>query len=211
MLTAIVGLLANENRLESTTFLYTNAKEYGCTNDGTANWLSKGVSEIRSVLGFPGLMLPSKKLLLIIMAGFETERASEVITTYEPAKLAIGWGSKTDSVTPEHHTINKERANSIVDKIISNDIVDYKPDSFEFSCTDPSATKNAILEYIEALNTYNIIICPLNNKLSTVGAALAALENPSIQICYAQPQEYNVTGYASPSDELTIFRLNSNN
>lgn len=207
VLTAMIGLLANESLLEKTTILYTSATEYGNTADDSPNWLSKGVSDIRSVLGFPGLMLPSKKILLIIMAGFETERASEVISRYEPAKLAIGYGSKAGSLAVKHHELNKMRAGSIVDEILFNNIVDYQPDSFEFSCTDPMETKYSILDYIANAGSYNIIICPLNNKISTVGAALAALELPSIQICYAQPQEYNMAGYAHPSSEVTIYKF----
>lgn len=207
MLIAIVGLFANDQLLDRTTVLYTNSTNYGVTTDSTPNWLSKGVAEIRSVLGFPGMMLPSKKLLLIVMAGFETERAAEVISQYEPAELAIGYGAESESVTSEHYYKNKKNASKITKSIIENNIVDCIPDAFEFSCTNPLLTRDSILSYINDKKQYNIVICPLNNKISTIGATLAALERPEIQLCYARPQEYNIAGYARPSEYLTIFEM----
>jgi hypothetical protein len=47
----------------------------------------------------------------------------------------------------------------------------------------------------------------LNTKLSTVGVALAAIENPEIQICYAEPEEYNTDGYSKPGKEVTVISL----
>jgi hypothetical protein len=47
----------------------------------------------------------------------------------------------------------------------------------------------------------------MNTKISTVGAALAAIKQESIQLCYAQANIYNVERYSAVSDEVFIFEL----
>ncbi|WP_285361445.1 hypothetical protein [Pseudomonas sp. fls2-241-TYG-175] len=207
LLVAIIGLLASENLFKKTTIIYTTASEYSYNTDNNSKWLSRGISDIRSILGFPGMMLPSRKLHLIIMAGFESDRAMEVISRYEPARLSIGYGSRKDSVLLEHHNTNREFAKNIFNYVIENELVDDSPLQFEFSCNNPLTTKKILINHINSFPNDNIIICALNNKISTIGAALAALENPKIQICYAQPQEYNILGYVKPGDEVTIIDL----
>jgi hypothetical protein len=46
----------------------------------------------------------------------------------------------------------------------------------------------------------------MNTKLSTSGAALAALEADEIQLCYASARHYNIEGYSRPSQECIIFQ-----
>lgn len=43
--------------------------------------------------------------------------------------------------------------------------------------------------------------------VSTVGVVLAALEHPEIQICYAEPEEYNTDGYASRVTKPPLWLL----
>jgi len=42
---------------------------------------------------------------------------------------------------------------------------------------------------------------------ATVGVALLCLERPEIQLCYAQPIEYNIDGYATPDEWVTVFTV----
>lgn len=207
LLVAIIGLFASESLLSRITLLYTGASEYSFNTPDDQTWLSRGVVEIRSVLGFPGVMLPSKKLHLVIMAGFEIERAVEVIRRYEPARLTIGYGSKLQSVSEKHHNANKEFAAQIETLLIEQDGMSNDLHHFEFSCVDPYATKDDLISYLSHTKDENIVVCTLNTKLSTVGAALAALEMPNVQICYAQPAEYNVLGYAMPGLSVTVIHL----
>ncbi|MCU0118925.1 hypothetical protein N8H74_11720 [Pseudomonas sp. B2M1-30] len=207
MLVAFMGLLQSKNLLKGTTLLYTGADEYSFNTSKDQKWLSRGVVDIRSILGFPGTMLPSKKLHLIIMVGFETERSTEVINRYEPSRLTIAYGAKDHSVSEEHHLTNLGFAQNILNNFLENPRSIDSPHNLEFSCTDPFFTKSSLESYISQFPNENIVICPLNTKISTVGAALAALEMPDIQICYAQPAEYNILGYASPGKEITIIKL----
>lgn len=210
LLSVLIAIIEGLNAINRVTLLYVGAKEYSFNTESGDVWLSRGVRQIRSVLGFPGAMLPSKKLHLILLAGFEVERAAEVILQYEPASLSIGLGKKELSVSTEHHEKNKIFFDKLVDFIENQESFSECAHHFEFSCLDPKQTKDMILEHIDSLNlmdSKNIVICPLNTKLSTVGATLAAIERPSIQICYAEPLEYNIDGYASPGHEVSIIEL----
>ena len=81
--------------------------------------------------------------------------------------------------------------------------------SFNFSCTNPFELKQQLLEHIKKIDNgeFNIIIAPLNNKISTVGVALAALENNNLQVCYAEAKEYNSSNYVSSSGKVSIFSM----
>ncbi len=201
LLVVLLGILYKMQIINKTVLLYVSASEYSV-------WLSRGVRSIRSILGFPGMMLPSKKLHLVILAGFEVERASELIVRCEPASISIGVGKREQSISEAHHDKNKlsfERLDQFV-KSIDFDSQEVYP--FEFSCVDPVSTKNQLFSHIDdlqLLNDRNIVICPLNTKLSTVGVALAAFERPEIQICYAEPDEYNVNEYCKPGKDVTII------
>lgn len=207
LLIAFIGLIANERLLNRITLLYTKASEYGFNSGSEKLWLSRGVSDIRSVLGFPGVMLPSRRLHLIIMAGFELERAAEIVRRYEPSRLSIAWGSKDQSIHEKHHVSNLHSANELHSFFEAQDDIVESIHKFEFSCISPSKTADAIIKHIAQYPKENTVIVPLNTKLSAVGAALAALHNQEIQICYAQPVEYNSLGYAKPSDSIEVVQL----
>ncbi|TCB78433.1 hypothetical protein [Acinetobacter sp. ANC 4173] len=203
ILVVVVGLLNELDLLKNTNFLYTQANQYG-------EWLSKGVNEIRSILGFSGLMYPSKKLHLIILLGFELERAESVIKSFEPARLTLGIGKKDQSVSNEIFNINNKTKNKIEDLIFSSGLDIENIDNMEFSCLDPYLTENGLLNYINRLDNrdeYNIVIVPLNNKISTLGVALACLKNQDLQISYAEAEEYNYENYAVSNDLISFFKL----
>jgi hypothetical protein len=67
---------------------------------------------------------------------------------------------------------------------------------------------NDLLNEVEKNSEYNTVICPLNTKPSTIGAALAAIKSDNIQLVYAQPVQYNTKGYSTPSNFATILDLN---
>ncbi|XEG74762.1 hypothetical protein QA447_11210 [Pseudomonas sp. abacavir_1] len=209
LLIAVVGLLAIEKILGRVTLIYTGAEKYSYNTSPGQQWLSRGVTEIRSVLGFPGLMLPSRKLHLIVLAGFEVERAAEIIARYEPARLTIAHGGKDQSVSEQHYQSNKQYVEEIRDFLVERSSISEGVSSFEFSCVDPFETCDLVCRYVEDLEGENIVICPLNTKVSTVGVALAGLKYPWLQICYAQAAEYNLQGYAKAGDSVAVISFSN--
>lgn len=207
LLSILIALLNSQGQLSGATLCYTGAKQYSFNTTEAEIWLSKGVNTIRSVLGFPGEQLPSKPLHLVIPMGFEVERAFEVISAYEPAALSLGLGRREASISDAHFESNSRFFKRLEDFVKDQEIECETLSTFSFSCIDPIDTKNDLANHLAKHSDFNTVICPLNTKISTVGVALLCLERPEIQLCYAQPIEYNVDGYATPDEWITVVSL----
>lgn len=161
------------------------------------DWMTKGVREIRPILGFSGLLSPSKPSLLVMLTGFEDERMRTVIDIFEPSHILLGKPCKESSVNKELFDISEEKYNDLKSEY-EYLLID---DGFTFSCKDIQKTKDVILNiYNKYGDNYNVIIAPLNNKISTLGVAFAALHKEEIQICYPSANQYNIDKYSTPSD-----------
>jgi hypothetical protein len=90
----------------TTTFLYTPANEYDPGTDSSEKWLSKGIRNLRSVLGYPGKLMPSRKTHLIVLVGFEADRTLKLIEAMEPTSLTLGMGRQP---TNESHTSTNQQ------------------------------------------------------------------------------------------------------
>lgn len=179
---------------------YNPSKDYSGGVALEDRWLSKGIGEIRSVLGYPGNFKPSRKSHLIVLLGYETERAELLIDAYEPASISLGLGAKSESVSPTLYDINVQFHDKLKHKL-------RQVDEFNFSCINPVNAKKSILQQVDKYIDNNIVIAPMNTKVSTLGAALAAIECQNIQICYASALQYNYDNYSIPSDECYFFDL----
>jgi len=185
---------------------YTGAERYSTNTDKENVWLTRGVGQIRSVLGYPGRFSPSKKLHLVVIVGFEHERVAAVIEQFEPARLTIIYGDPKKSVSSEHFETNKhffEKVWSFVERTQSTQTA---VETCYISCVDPFEAKETILKLATDNNDFNVVVCPMNTKLSTVGAGLASMQNESIQIAYAPAIEYNEEGYSSPANTARVFQ-----
>jgi hypothetical protein len=185
---------------DSVTFVYTAALEYSVDDEEENKWLSKGIGEIRSVLGYPGKVLPTQKSHLVILAGFESDRAERFIDEYEPNVLSIGLGAPDSSTNPAHVSVNKAMHSRIV--------AQHKDaETFIFSCSDPAETMVAIQERIRQVPNHNVLIAPMNTKISTMGAALVAFDDESVQLCYATAHQYNELNYSKPDTNCYLFTV----
>ena len=165
---------------------------------GYADWLTKGIGEIRSVLGYPGTPRPSRKCHLIVLTGYEVERAGMLIDAYEPAVVSLGLGGAEESVSKGLYKRNVLFHRRLKEKL-------KNVNEFTFSCVDAYATKSAIERQIQEVKDFNVVLAPMNTKISSVGAAMAAFSDERIQLCYAQAQQYNHEWYSVPSDECILF------
>lgn len=192
----------NKNKV---TFVYNPAEKYSIDKENISDkWLSKGVRDIRSVLGYSGLFVPDKKLALILLVGFEQERAKKIIDTFEPSIVYLGYASIEGAITKELQEINKKVFEELKN-ILTIDIV-----QFEFSCKTPHETEEKVTEIIKSIKKeYNVVISGLNNKISSIGVAFAALENPEVQICYPTVNQYNFDNYSISKDEIYLIDINS--
>jgi len=178
---------------------------YNPASEMSETWLSRGIRGVRGILGFPGKMVPSKPLHLVIIAGFELERANSVIIDTEPDLISIGRGSLEGSICHEFSERNK---------ILVKNLSSFYGDTLStFSCSvnNPYDTIYDIKKYLEKFsNEYNTVITGLNTKISSIGIGLYAIQNDEIQLCYPPVNEYNIESYSSPSEECIIIEVDWN-
>ena len=112
------------------TLCYVPADIYSdCNGKNNTNdiWLSKGVNAIRTILGYAGSYTSLKKTLLIVLVGFEKERAEFLINSFEADKLYLGCVPPKESHNEELSRINKANFDRLVSLVGECNV-------FEFSC-----------------------------------------------------------------------------
>jgi hypothetical protein len=184
--------------LDSVTFIYARAADYSIGDGPGRKWLSKGISEIRSVLGYPGEFAPSRKLHLVILAGFEFDRALRLIEEYEPSRISVGYADPSESDAAAHLETNVghvRRIREIVGKV----------HEFGFPGYNPQGTIDVLTRIVSEAGEFNTVLAPMNTKLSTIGASIFALRDQSVQLCYAQAATYNFAAYSRPGNEYYIL------
>ena len=181
-------------------FLYAPASEYSIGDKPGDKWLSKGISEVRSVMGYPGGFAPSRDTHLIVLAGFEDYRALSLTQELEPSLVSIGYGDRSEVGTRPHQVTNEAKVARIRSVLGS-------VETFVFSCYDALGAEETIRRMVRGPDQYNTILAPMNTKISTLGAARVALKDESIQICYAQADIYNYRNYSEPGGEYYVLRF----
>jgi len=181
-------------------FVYARAKEYSIGEDPENKWLSKGIRDIRSVLGYPGEHSPLKKTHMIVMVGYEDERAVSLINEMEPHSVSLGLLDESEHAGDNHHRTNSERFARLKKRL-------REVEEFTFSGYDPLVTKADLEQQVEAHKECNILIAPMNTKISTIGAALCAFDRPAVQLCYAPANVYNWKAYSQPDEDCFLFSV----
>jgi hypothetical protein len=195
----LYGLLMSDPVKAHVTFVYATAKEYSVGEPLESKWLSRGVADVRSVLGYPGELLPTKKChLIVLVGGFEHERVTELIRQCEPSVISLGY-SRSSDVNGAWLQNECDRNFDII-KAIYRDAYD-----FAFPWEDPFGTKDAILKQRIVAPDHNLIVSSFSTKISVIGVAMAAVSDPSMQICYAEASLYNSRNYSSPGDTFYSF------
>lgn len=180
--------------------LYTVAAEYTASakNKERDGWLSRGIAEVRSVLGYRGHVSLLATTHLIILPGFEVDRAQSIVDTLQPDRLTIGQLPPSENVSPQF----TDRAAKMAERLRA-----YYPEqhlsNLSFSAKNPFATRDALLSVL--VEQENTIVACLNTKIATVGVCMAAQSKSCVQLVYAQPVQYNVTDFAVPSTTIISF------
>ena len=182
---------------------YINAKEYGKDESTKHRWLSRGIANVHSVIGYPGAINPTKKTHLIIIVGYEAERAYSIIDEIEPHSISLGY-CKAENSTAE---MNREANEQYTNLVFETSALYFDISKFEIKSNDVYSSAKIILEEIDKHSDKNVILVPLNNKMSTVASIIACYKRDNVQICYAKALEYNVQNYCKMGENLYIFSL----
>lgn len=194
------------SKIRRVTCVYVTASEY-CPGYQISNkWLSRGCKNVHPILGYPGMLLPSLRTHLIVIVGYEYNRAFEMISALEPNSISLVYGSPDDALTEK----DKE-ANSIFNDLIKQMAFEFSNiESSTIPCGNPNQTSLELQKIYDCHDNDNIIVVPMNNKMSTLGVELSTRKNERVQICYAPAVVYNEANYSIPGKDCYIFELNLN-
>ena len=168
--------------------------------DTMGETLSSDVVDCRSVVGFAGAVRPSRPNRLVVLVGFEKDRAQAIIDAYEPDVLVLAFGDKEESISSDFAVKNRKLFREF-------ETLYGASGHFSFSPSDPLGAAEQLEAELASDKPYNTIIAPLNTKLSTIGAGLYALRNPEVQVCYAEVAYYHENGYSTPRDEFYVMPI----
>lgn len=189
-----------KNRIK-VTYLYTNATDYCPGSDVEKKWLSRGCRDIHAILGYSGLLFPSQKTRLIVVVGYEYTRAAEVITALEPNYLTLVYGAPDKSTTEKN-----KNANKLYSELIQQMAFDFTNiESIEIPCDNPDMTAEILCNLYKSHPDENIIVIPMNNKLSTIGVGKSIIISDHVQACYAPAVVYNESDYSIPGNNCYIY------
>ena len=148
-------------------------------------FFTKGTVKIGEIPGYSGWKDLKKRDILIILLGFEGNRAIEITNAIEP-EITIPVNG-FPAYRPEFKDIS----------IISNEELLREPSTFKnltyAPANDPFET-NRVLESIHTKHSkdYNITLAPIGTKPMSLGSCLFALQHPECRIVYPYPTEYNL-------------------
>jgi hypothetical protein len=80
---------------------------YVTASEMASDWISRSFLGVRSVMGYAGRIWPSRRTKLVVMIGFEIDRARSIIENYEPAEVVLGMGGASESISAELHERNR--------------------------------------------------------------------------------------------------------
>lgn len=203
MLMIFLKIVAVKKNQVTVTCIYTNAEDYCPSCNVAQKWLSRGCEEVHSILGYSGLLFPSQKNRLVIIVGYEHNRAADVISALEPSFLTLVYG------TPDNATTDKNKdANKLYLELVKEMSFDFPSiECVEIPCDNPDMTADVLCKLYNTHVDENIIVIPMNNKLSTIGVAKSIMSMDHIQACYAPAVIYNESDYSTPGSSCYIYEL----
>lgn len=194
-------ILHQDKKIKHVKCVYLNAMEY-CPNVALdKKWLSRGCGEIHSVLGFSGMILPSRKLHLIVIVGYEYNRAFEMISAIEPNSITLIYGASNSSMT------EKDReANQFFNSLVQEMTFEFSNvESIQIPCNDAMEVSQRLQTLYSEHSDDNVMVVPMNNKVSTLGVYLSISNNDDVQVCYAPAIVYNESNYSTPGKDCYLF------
>lgn len=166
----------------------------------TADKFSKNLSfcynNVKNIMGFPGILRSDRLSSLIILSGFEGERARKLIETHDVKEVYLGIGNPATS----DDMIKRNWDEQITNFRFTKQIIE----PFDFASDSINDCYNILLKKIKYLKKdRNIILAPMNSKLSTISIFLLGLKYPEVQLTYCLPCKYCTKNYSK--GEKNVF------
>ncbi|MDO8873585.1 MAG: hypothetical protein Q7V05_12790 [Methanoregula sp.] len=185
----LLKLLSIHKKVKKIFLLYTEPKTYVVKKINFEKlddaYFTKGSNTPpKDMLSFSGCLDSLKADVLVILLGFEGQRAKEVTNEINPDVIIPINGFP--SYRPEFKDISILLNDEILKETEISKNLQYAPSN------NPFETKNELSSiYQNKKRKYNISIAPLGPKPMALGCCLFVLENPECRVVYPYPQEYN--------------------
>ncbi|WP_148708189.1 hypothetical protein [Haloferax sp. Atlit-12N] len=167
---------------------YVSPKSHG-------EWLSRGHRNIRNILGQAGIHQSTRPTTLVLLSGFESNRAEKIIEEFEASEVMLGIGD------PPTNPDFLDRNENEQDMILAQPEVD----TFQFPAASIDGTREIVSDIIQdRISKRNVVVAPQSTKLSTIGAWEASRSLFEVQMSYSVPGEYNYDSYSEGIDSLYI-------
>jgi len=182
-LLTVIYYLRHLTIIDTIRILYISPKKYG-------KWLSEGYRYSTIPPFFEGPPTFEKKTALLILAGFEYDRAVSLIDDVEPSALILGRphpGTSKEFRDADEDIITKLKRTRRFTKEI-----------YDIPANDPFLCRDSVKEIIQKNSqSHDFFVVPMGTKIEVLGTYLAYEENPNFRIIYPVPLIYNVVNYSS--------------
>jgi hypothetical protein len=147
------------------------------------DWLTRDTDQPRLVYQHSGVSVFGRPTCLLLMSGFDTDRAAQLIQFFEPAKVLIGVQVGTQH---DNQTKNVERTKKLLER--KSDINFFDVDAF--------SPDHGLAEIDSAIDPYvtnfNIVAASLGPKPSAVALYFLQRKHTDIALAYAPSKEFNM-------------------
>ena len=170
-----VGVLVeNRCRIE---VVYHQASSY------SKDWLTRDTGEPRLLYQYSGIAKLGKPTCLLLLNGFDTDRALQIIQYFEPALILLGIQIGSQFGNEEKNALPGERIRQQMRAVKTFSVDAYSPD---FGHAD---ILGAVLP---VLNDFNVVAASLGPKTSAIALFRLVQQYPQIALAYAPSREFNM-------------------
>lgn len=177
--------------------VYNLAGAYSGDDTPADKWISRGIHEVRSVIGYPGEWSPGEPTTMVALPGFDSERMRRMVEEIEPDQLVVGIACPIG----DRHAWSEEKNRRIAEQLLET----RAGTMFSYPALEPFGAIDALVDALKH-TTGNVLIAPLNSKVSTAAIGMLVRMVPKWQVCYASAFIYNLE-YATPSDTFMTCSL----
>jgi hypothetical protein len=127
----LLNLIYSRDGTNNINLFYISPKTHG-------EWLSRGHRQIRNILGQAGIHQANRPTSLILLSGFEKDRAERIIEEFEASEVLFGIGDPPTN--PDFLDRNEEEQDMLLTK--------PEIDTFNFPAGSVDGTRSVIQELI---------------------------------------------------------------
>lgn len=171
---------------------YSEPDKYATEKNGNRiAWLAKGTRNIISVPGFSGEKQEDKKTLLVVLLGHNAEQSISTIGTVNPDMIVV---------VSQRTLMCRKKLQGVFLKNSATVVKQYA-DKIASILTVPLRGWEEMYDVLIRIkglysNQYNIIVSLDGTKIQAFGALAFCQRHQSVELLYAEPEEYNCDSYS---------------